>query len=269
MFPYNSDLTCCLIKMKNTLIIIFLLASNFIVLGQEKNVPNYKYIIVPERFSFLKQNDQFQTSSLTKFLLKKNGFTVVLDSEEYPKELKNDPCNALTAEIIDKSSFFTTTVLIELKNCAKKIMYTSAEGSSKLKDYKQAFQESIRNAHESMSDIKFIAPADPILMEVIKEPIGINSKTIKSIEVIPTMVQKGVKNEDLKEINTLYAQPNENGFQLIDLKPEVVFLILKTNLKDVFIIKDKNGILYKNSTTWFASFYESGELVEKRYEIKF
>ena len=269
MFPYNSDLTCCLIKMKNTLIIIYLFASHFFVLGQEKNVPNYKYIIVPERFSFLKQNDQFQTSSLTKFLLKKNGFTVILDSEEYPKELKNDPCNALTAEIIDKSSFFTTTVFIELKNCAKKIMYTSAEGNSKLKDYKQAFQESIRNAHESMSDIKFIAPADPVIMEVIKEPVGINSKTINSIEVIPTMAQKGVKNEDLKEINTLYAQPNENGFQLIDLKPEVVFLILKTNLKDVFIIKDKNGILYKNNTTWFASFYESGELIEKRFEIKF
>jgi hypothetical protein len=56
---------------------------------------------------------------------------------------------------------------------------------------------------------------------------------------------------------------------LIDLKPEVVFLILKTNLKDVFIIKDKNGILYKNSTTWFAAFYKNGELIEKRYEIKF
>jgi hypothetical protein len=255
--------------MKNTLLIIFLLASNFFVLGQEKKASNYKYIIVPERFSFLKQNDQFLTSSLTKFLLKKNGFTVVLDSEEYPAELKNNPCNALTAEIIDKSSFFTTTVLIKLINCANKTIYASEEGKSKLKDYKQAFQESIRNAHESMSDIKFIALADPILMEVIKEPIGINSKTIKSIEVITTIVQKDSENKDLKETNTLYAQPNENGFQLIDLKPEVVFLILKTNLKDVFIIKDKNGILYKNRTIWFASFYENGELIEKRYEIKF
>jgi uncharacterized protein YqgQ len=265
MFLYNSDLTCCLIKMKNTLIIIFLLASNFFVLGQKKEVPNYKYIIVPERFSFLKENNQYQTSSLTKFLLKKNGFTVFLDSDEYPIELKKDPCKALTAEIIDKSSLFTTTVLIELKNCAKKIIYTSEEGFSKLKDYKQAFQESIRNAHESMSDIAFIAPADPIIME----PVGITSTTSKSAEVIPTIIQKGSVNEDLRETDTLYAQPNENGFQLIDLKPEVVFLIMKTNLKDVFIMKDKNGILYKKSTTWFAAFYENGELVEKRFEIKF
>jgi hypothetical protein len=255
--------------MKNTLILTLLLTSNFFVLGQENKVPNYKYIIVPERFSFLKQNDQFQTSSLTKFLLKKNGFTVILDSEEYPTELKKDPCNALTVEVIDKSSFFTTTVFLELKNCAKKIMYTSEEGSSKLKDYKQGFQEAIRNAHASMSDIKFIAPADPIIMEVIKEPVANVSKISKSIEVMPTIVQTGPENKDLKETNTLYAQPNENGFQLIDLKPEVVFLILKTNLKDVFIIKDKNGVLYKKNTTWFAAFYENGALVEKRYEIKF
>jgi hypothetical protein len=269
MFPYNSDLICYLIKMKNSLILILLLTSNFFVLGQEKEVSNYKYIIVPERFSFLKQNDQFQTSSLTKFLLKKNGFTVILDSEEYPTELKKNPCKALTAEIIDKSSLFRTTVLIELKNCAKKIIYTSEEGDSKLKDYKQGFQESIRNAHESMSDIKFVALANPVIMEVIKEPVANISKTSKSVEVIPTIVQKWAVDKDLRETNTLYAQPNDNGFQLIDLKPEVVFLILKTNLKDVFIIKDKNGILYKNSTTWFAAFYENGELVEKRYKIKF
>jgi uncharacterized protein YqgQ len=269
MFPYNSDLTYCLIKMKNTLIIIFLLASNFFVLGQKKEVPNYKYIIVPERFSFLKENDQFQTSSLTKFLLKKNGFTVFLDSDEYPIELKKDPCKALTAEIIDKSSLFKTTVLMELKNCAKKTIYTSEEGYSKLKDYKQAFQESIRNAHASMSNIKFVALENPVIMEVIKEPVANIPKTRKTVEVIPTIGQKRSVNKDLRETDTLYAQPNENGFQLIDLKPEVVFLILKTNLKDVFIIKDKNGVLYKKSTTWFAAFYENGELVEKRYEIKF
>lgn len=234
-----------------------------------KKRSNYKYIIVPERFSFLKENDQFQTSSLTKFLLKKNGFTVFLDSDEYPIELKKDLCKALTVEIIDKSSLFTATVLVALKNCAKKIIYTSEEGKSKFKDYKKAFQESIRNAHAGMSNIKFIAPVDPVIMDVIKKPVVNILTTNKSAELIPTIVQKGYVNKDLKGTNTLYAQPNENGSQLIDVKLEVVFFILKTNLKDVFIIKDKNGVLYKKSTTWFASFYENGELVEKRYEIKF
>lgn len=90
--------------MKNTLVVLFLIAFNFSTFGQEKKASNYKYIIVPENFAFLKQKDQYQTSSLTKFLLKKNGFTVVLDSERYPQELRDNPCKALTANVVDMSS---------------------------------------------------------------------------------------------------------------------------------------------------------------------
>ena len=32
----------------------------------------YKYFSVPERFEFLKESDQYQVNSLTKFLLQKN-----------------------------------------------------------------------------------------------------------------------------------------------------------------------------------------------------
>jgi hypothetical protein len=270
MFLYNSVSIFYLIKMKNSLIIVFLVAANFFAFGQEKKVNNYKYIIVPERFSFLKQNDQYQTSSLTKFLLKKNGFTVVLDSEEYPTELKKDVCKAITAEIVDKSSLFKTAVLIEFKNCSKDVVYASKEGDSKLKDYKKSFQESIRNAHASMSDIKYVSIGNPKSTAVIEESFANGSDAYENkAEVVATIVQKEFLNKDLKEISTLYAQPNENGFQLINLKPEVVLLILNTNIKDVFIIKDKNGVLYKNGANWFAEFYEDGALIEKSYSIKF
>ena len=51
--------------------------------------------------------------------------------------------------------------------------------------------------------------------------------------------------------------------------PEVVFLILKTNVKNVFIIHDKNGILYKLGEKWVAEFYEKNQLVTREYQIKF
>jgi len=255
--------------MKNTLIIIYLLVSNFFTVGQEKQVSNYKYIIVAERFAFLKQNDQFQTSSLTKFLLEKNGFTVVLESEEFPVELKKDVCKALTAEIIDKSSMFKTTLLIELKNCSKKVVYTSKEGESKQKDYKKSYHEAIRNAHENMSDIKYVALSNTAVTNAILKDVDIEPLTSKDVEAVPPVVAEVSVTNPLKVTNTLYAQPNGNGFQLINLKPEVIFLILNTTIKDVFIIKDKNGVLYKKGTTWFAEFHENGALVEKEYQIKF
>jgi hypothetical protein len=37
----------------------------------QRNVNDYKYVIVPEKFDFQKEPNQFKLNQLTKFLLKK------------------------------------------------------------------------------------------------------------------------------------------------------------------------------------------------------
>ena len=242
MFLYSSVLTCYLIKMKNIILVLFLTIVNLFVFGQEKKVNNYKFIVVPDRFDFLKQKDEYKTSSLTKFLFKKNGFTVFLNSEQYPKDL------------------------IELRDCSNRLLYTSEEGVSKLKEFKKGFQEAIRNAHASMNDVVY----EPFLLETI----GKEKKEIELEVEFPVInnIEEAAQVSPTNNIaldNTLYAQPKENGFQLINLKPQVVFVILNTGAKDIYVIKDKNGLLYKKGENWIAEFYEGGELVVKKYSIKF
>ena len=279
MFLYSSVLTCYLINMKNIILVLFLIMSNIFVFGQEKKVNNYKFIVVPDQFDFLKQKDEYKTSSLTKFLLKKNGFTVVLNSEQYPKDLRDNPCSGLKALVLDKSSMFKVKVIIELRDCSNKILYTSDEGVSKLKEFKKGFQEAIRNAHASMNDITY----EPFLLETIekdkKEIVTVNPVLVKEVKEVKLEVELPVINNieaaQISPINnialstTLYAQPKENGFQLINLKPQVVFVILNTSVKGVFVIKDKNGLLYKKGENWIAEFYENGKLIEKKYQVKF
>ena len=280
MFLYSSVLTCYLIKMKNIILVLFLTIVNLFVFGQEKKVNNYKFIVVPDRFDFLKQKDEYKTSSLTKFLLKKNGFTVFLNSEQYPKDLIDNPCSGLKALVLDKSSMFKVKVIIELRDCSNKLLYTSKEGVSKLKEFKKGFQEAIRNAHASMIDVVF----EPFLLEPIgkdkKEIVIVNPVLVKEVKEIKLEVELSVITniEEAAQVSptnnialdsTLYAQPKENGFQLINLKPQVVFVILNTGAKDIYVIKDKNGLLYKKGENWIAEFYEGGEIVVKKYSIKF
>jgi hypothetical protein len=279
MFLYSSVLTYYLIKMKNIILVLFLTIVNLFVFGQEKKVNNYKFIVVPDQFDFLKQKDEYKTSSLTKFLLKKNGFTVVLNSEQYPKDLRDNPCSGLKAFVLDKSSMFKVKVIIELRDCSNKILYTSDEGVSKLKEFKKGFQEAIRNAHASMNDIAY----EPFLLETIgkdkKEIVTVNPVLVKEGKEVKLEVELPVINNieaaQISPINnialstTLYAQPKENGFQLINLKPQVVFVILNTSVKGVFLIKDKNGLLYKKGENWIAEFYDNGKLIEKKYQVKF
>lgn len=279
MFLCSSVLTYYLINMKNIILVLFLTMSNIFVFGQEKKVNNYKFIVVPDQFDFLKQKDEYKTSSLTKFLLKKNGFTVVLNSEQYPKDLIDNPCSGLKALVLDKSSMFKLKVIIELRDCSNRLLYTSDEGVSKLKEYKKGFQEAIRNAHASMIDIVY----EPFLLETIrkdkKEIVTVNPVLVKEVKEVKLEVELPVINNieaaqvfptnNIALDSALYAQKKENGFQLVDLKPQVVFVILNTSVKDVFVIKDKNGLLYKKGENWIAEFYEGGEIVVKKYNIKF
>ena len=280
MFLYSSVLTYYLINMKNIILVLFLIMSNIFVFGQEKKVNNYKFIVVPDQFDFFKQKDEYKTSSLTKFLFKKNGFTVVLNSEQYPKDLIDNPCSGLKALVLDKSSMFKLKVIIELRDCSNRLLYTSDEGVSKLKEYKKGFQEAIRNAHASMIDVVY----EPLLLETIrkdkKEIVTVNPVLVKEVKEVKLEVElPGINNiEEAAQVSptnnialdgTLYAQPKENGFQLINLKPQVVFVILNTSVKGVFVIKDKNGLLYKKGENWIAEFYEGGEIVVKKYNIKF
>ena len=256
--------------MKNKIVLIVFLFISFITVTQEKKVSNYKYIIVPKQFEFLKEADQYQTSSLTKFLLKKNGFTVFLDSEEFPEELKNDRCKALTASFVVNSNLFKTKLVLQLKDCFGKVLFAS-EGVSRKKDFKKGYQEAIRNAHKLMEDITYIPLSKKEQIKETKTELVVTPvNTVRKKEVlkgvsIPKKVVKKPKTTDV----VLYAQPKKNGFQLINLKPEVVFIILQTNIKDVYVIKDKNGLMYKKETKWVAEYYENDQLVMKQFEIKF
>ena len=247
-----------------TATLLFLFSSFFLV-GQELNLGNYKYIIVADKFHFVKEVDGFQTSSLTKFLLEKKGFQVFLSNENFPDELTKDKCNnALFADVKDESDFLTTKSIIVLNNCKGNTIYTSKVGKSKLKDYKKAYQASIRNAFDSMTD--FIYSYKPSEKSLITPEITI----IDKIVVTPDPVTQ--KKEVVKEIlpsENLYAQPIPNGFQLVNTTPEVVYVLLKTGVKDVFLLKDKTGIVYKSAEKWFVEFYQNEMLVTKELKVKF
>ncbi len=232
----------------------------------QKKVNNFKYVIVPNKFDFVNSNDKYQTSSLTKFLFNKNGFTAFLSDEALPEDVAGNRCLALTGTVKDDSGMFTTKSIVELRDCYNNIIYTSKVGKSKEKEYKKAYHEAIRNAFKSVQALKYkYIPSKKNIVVNEKEDVAIVLETPKVINKTSAKI-KEVKNDVFK---TLYAQSIINGFQLINTKPEVVFQILKTNVKDVFIINDKNGLMYKNGNDWIAEYFKGDKRVLENYQIKF
>ena len=245
--------------------IFFVLSLLTVSVFAQKNINNYKYIVVPNKFDFVNKVDQYQTSSLTKFLFNKHGFTAFLAEDDLPSDLAENRCLALTAVVESSSSMFATRNVIILKDCANKTVYSSKEGKSKLKEYKKAYHEAIRNAFKSIKKM------DYTYIETSSDEKSIIDKKVEvpAVLKIPETVVSEKPIIIKTTINVLYAQPTKNGFQLVDTKPTVIFQLMKTNVKDVFIIKDKNGILYKNKNNWIAEFYENDVKKTSEYQIKF
>lgn len=121
-------------------------------MAQELN--DYKYIIVPKKFEDFKRQNQYQTSTLVKHLFSEKGFEAVY-ADELPTELKNNRCLGLTANFKDESSMFTTKAKIALEDCNGREIFSTKEGKSKEKDYRDSYSEALRDAFTSFNGMNY------------------------------------------------------------------------------------------------------------------
>lgn len=274
----------------------------------QTNINNYKYVIVPDKFDFLKEKDQFQLNSLTEFLFNKYGFHPVLEGSDYPQDLMLNRCLALVSDVVKGSGMFKTKLNIVLKDCNSKIVFTSKAGESREKDFKKSYNLALRDAFKSIETLYYkYTPSENITsLSTIKQPqanaevtqeiqqlkkeiqnlkkqkeaevaVVEKPKTIGTPKVVKQIQQPkvDVKNK-IKETpvvqgvsNVLYAQAIDNGFQLVDSAPKVLYRIKNTNLKDVFIVEGESAIIYKNGTDWVIEYYSGVTLKQEALNIKF
>lgn len=165
-------------------IIMITIFSNF----SQAQLNDYKYIIVPKRFEGFKSENQHLTSTLVKHLFSQKGFNAVYD-DALPPDLFANGCLGLFVHLQDDSSMFTTKTILTLTNCEKKEVFTTLEGKSKLKDYKDAYQEAITEAFQSFNSLDYsysgkVGTKEPISVsfkndvKVLKDSSGIEKRSL-------------------------------------------------------------------------------------------
>lgn len=250
--------------MKKLITLFFLLALSMSAFAQ--NVNDYKYVIVPTKFSFLKKPNQFNMNALTKSLLEKYGFVVFFDNENLPAEVGDYNCNKLYADVIEDGNFMKTKMKIVLKDCKGNPLFITDEGTSREKEYGASYNEAFRMAARSFETLHYKYNGNEIAVErtVVKT---INDGTTIKKEIVAakpeTVVPPG------KEV--FFAQPISNGYQLVDSTPKVVMKIFNTNTKDMFIAEkgQEKGVLRNDNGQWIFDYYTDGKLNSEIVYIKF
>ncbi len=235
----------------------------YVSVFSQKKLNSYQYAIVSDKFDFLKKSDMYQTSSLTKFLLKKNGFEAFLSTDSLPKGIYENRCAIVFVKILSSSGSFVTKNVVEFRDCNNAVVYTSKVGKSREKEYKSAYHQAIR---EAFKDVNITTYKWTPLVDV-------NTPKTVTDTVQKGSVKKNVipyKNNEAGSNALLSAQPIVNGYQLVNTEAKrVVHTILNTGTKNLFIIKNRNGILYLKNSEWIAVYYENGQLIQKELNIKF
>jgi hypothetical protein len=250
-------------NMKKYILLLLVLLS---FSGYAQNtINNYKYVIVPEKFSFLKQKDQYKLNSHAKSLLEDKGFTVYFDNAELPNEIFNNKCNALNFDVLEKNSMFSTNLTLLLKDCRGNIIFQSKQGKSREKEYDISYNLALRDAFISLNELPYTYSAPAMTPEKQAAPAANVPVTASQ----PTA--KAIATEAVQTAGTLYAQSTANGYQLIDTAPKIILTLYKTSSQDYFIADNgsSNGIVFKKDENWFFEYYKNGKLTAEKLLIKF
>lgn len=253
--------------------IIQLVVCSLMVSGvYAQKINEYKYIIVPKKFSILKDTNQYQLNTLTRMLFKDAGFTAIYD-DVFPEDLQKNSCLGLKAELTEDSGMFSTKLKVTLQDCKKKLVFTSVEGKSRKKEYKKAHQEALRAAFKSIKALNYVYTPATTSESVVKTPVPpvkpATQNTENAVKLPVQHTEESIKPAVVTGAKVLYAQPVANGFQLVDSTPKVLYIIQKTSLEDFYIIKDGNGILYKKDGGWVAEYYNDTTLIQEIVTVKF
>lgn len=257
-----------------TLVALFLFMG-LSILPCNAQLDQYKYFIVPKRFDIFKEVNQYQSSTLVKYLLTKYGYKALYD-DAIPEELFLHKCRGVTVQLAENSSFLLTRVSAVFLDCKGREVYRTPEGSSKSKEFKEAYAESIQEALDVMAILKYeYVGADEeqaSIPETPTEPFETEIEENKEEPAVEVLIASSEAIEETAGEAAEIAEPetekageplswseaiNQNGYVLNHLETEETWVLMRTSDPAVFLAysQNKQGIAFKQSMGWKLEYY--------------
>lgn len=233
---------------KNRFFFILVLFS-IVSFAQKK----HKYAIIPYQFSFVSEHDKYGLNSLTKSFLQSEGFEVYYDNEQFPEELSKNRCLSIVVEPFEIKALFMIKIVIDIKDCSNNLLMKSEIGVSREKEYKIAYNQSLRQALNSL-----------------KGKLNFKVENLNSVE--ETIEIKTTNNlNSIINTSQLRAVATATGFDLINFSNNRILILHTTSLKNVFIAyKDiYKGLLLNKNNAWFFEYDFEGKIYSEKVDVQF
>ncbi len=234
--------------MKKLFISFFVFIAMF---SSAQNYSGYDFVIVPDRFDFLLERNEYNLNELAKFLIEKKGPKAYFQSEDKPIEYSLDFCNSLMMYVTKENSFLSTKLKITLKDCNGNTIAESV-GLSREKDKRVACNYALRDAF----DLLYLPPKKD------------------TEKLLQTSDDTTARSDEPKDPAYLYAEKTAQGFKLFDSEKNEKYTLFKTSKGDQFMISNDeiNGALYKSKNDnheWILEYLKDEKVISETLKIRF
>ena len=185
------------------------------------------------------------------YILIKNGFTVLESLENYPSDLSHNRCLSLNVNVQSIKAFLKTKLEVQFINCKKEVVYRSAIGSSRDKDFRTGYHQALRAAFASLSELNYNYKAVKIAVEDKLPPIF--TKVSNNAATVDA-VRKSVSLSARKEVSEISMVKKIYGHDLVNTKGQVLYSLHQTIQEGLFIIDKLTGIVYKRGNSWVREY---------------
>lgn len=225
----------------------FLLLILSVSVGFSQNLNQYKYAKIPYKMQYMKEENEYGISALTKAMMEKYGFESYFDNETFPDEFAKDNCNKIYVDVENSSSVFVTKMKVVLKDCKNNILAESPLGTSREKDYFTAYQLALRNAFDNF-----------LLLKAHKY------NPVESKTVIVTQTQTANAKYKIQDLGT--------HFNIINALDKIELRCYGTSQKDVFYAQnlDQNlsGIVTINGNKVKFEYFNGNAMTTAWYVLE-
>lgn len=230
--------------MTRFIVLFFMSLIGVSAIAQNTDLSSYSYVVVPDRYEFLRSPDQYQLNSMTLFYLDKSGFNAYLSSNT-PNANR---CDGLYANVEELRSILGTKLQIVLRDCSDNEVYRSEVGKSKYKEFDKTYQDALRNAFRSM------------------EALGVNQKDVVLLNA--SVAASSVENDSKAEVKSSENLPVSNVSGV--LLPTSKFLNYSLDGQSFLLRKTAEGYsLYKETSNSEDGLQLIGKIVVMDKVVKY
>jgi len=236
--------------MKKLITLSILLISTFGIAQTSLN--DYKMAIIPTKFDFQKEDNQYRINATIKTFLRQKGFDAYLTSDVLPEGFMDYNCNKVFVSAIEESNMFKTALKIEFKDCRNNVLFTTDFGETREKEFAKAYNEALLLSLKSFDKAKYKFSGKTYEEEEVEARLSATDKVDVSVSSVKT-------------------EKNEISVKVYNTSTKEELVLFKTSKLDIFLCNrnGKNGVVLAKGGVWFFESIENEKVTSDKLDIKF